>query len=269
MKKESTSRKDTTISNDILDPKTVLNNEQDHQKAQDILNAGNQPSKILRFLMTRFEHYRQSKKIGWSRVWNKKHVINFQSFKLNDKDLELRQLALQVIAAECPKIPDQANQFVQELLSGDVAPMGFVFIHELNENGQIYEGAVLSYGRANSENRRYRDRLDIILESPITNGNSQGFSRLRIYIDPYLGHKQALWSDVKQEPFKPITEQLFNHLSALSWDWAADKNRLWEHWVTQYIEFFGPRKTPVESSYFHTANPNCRISDQSSGDKAA
>lgn len=87
--------------------------------------------------MTRFEHYRQSKKIGWSRVWNKKHVVNFQSFKLNDKELELRQLAAQVIAAECPEIPSQANQFAQELLSGDIAPMGFVFIHELNENGQI------------------------------------------------------------------------------------------------------------------------------------
>ncbi len=251
-----------TSNNDILDPETTLRNEQDHQVAQDILNAGNQPSKILRFLMQRFENYRQSKKFGWSRTWNKQHVVNFQSFKLNSNDLELRQLALQIIAEEWPEVSRQANQFTQELLSGDTIPMGFVFIHELDEDGQIYEGAVLSYGRINSDNRRFRDRLDIILESPINDGNSQGFSRLRIYIDPYLGNKEVLWSDVKSAPFKPATEQLFNKLSTISWDWATDKSRLWEHWVTQYIDFFGPRKTKLNSSYFHTTTPDCRISNK-------
>ena len=238
----------------------TITNEQDHQAAKAILTAGRQPSNILRFLMQRFENYRQSKKMGWSRSWNKNQVINFQSFKLNNKDVELRQLALQVIAAEWPNMPPLANQFAQELLAGDIPPMGFVFIQELNDDGQIYEGAVLSFGRINSDNRRFRDRLDIILESPINNANSEGLSRVRIYIDPYLQHKEPLWFDQKHAPFKPATEQLFDHLTAVSWDWAEDKSRLWEHWVTQYIDFFGPRKTAVQTSYFHVVDqPACRI----------
>ncbi len=269
MNNKPVSNNENTSGKDILDPKIDLQNEKDHQIAKELLNAGKQPSKILRFLMQRLENYRQSKKMGWSRTWNKKQVINFQSFKLNNKDVELRQIALQVMAEEWPDMPNQANQFAKELLTSDLTPMGFIFFHELNERGQIYEGAVLSYGRISSENRRFRDRLDIILESPISNGHSQGFSRLRIYVDPYLEHKEPLWSDVKQHPFKPVTEQLFNTLSTLSWDWAEDKTRLWEHWVTQYIDFFGSRETKVESSYFYTANPDYRISNKITNSKAA
>ncbi len=257
--KKQTNSEDINIKG-LLNSKSDLSNEQDHQAAKAILNAGNQPSKFLRFLMQRLENYRQSKKFGWSRTWNKKHVVNFQSFKLNNKDVELRHMALQTIAAEWPEIPAQANQFVQELLTSDIPPMGFVFIQEHNDNGQVYEGAVLSFGRINSANRRYRDRLDIILESPIRDGQSQGLSRMRIYVDPYLEHKQPLWSDTRQAPFKPVSEQLFEQLTDISWSWAEDKTRLWEHWVTQYIDFFGPRQTPVQSSYFYVAKQaDCRI----------
>ena len=269
MNKNTAINKENVSDKDILDSQSDLQNELEHRIAKNILNEGKQSSKILRFLMQRLENYRQSKKMGWSRTWNKKQVVNFQSFKLNNTDLELRKLALQVIAAEWPEMPSQANQFAQELLSSDIAPMGFVFFHELNEDGQIYEGAVLSYGCKNSENRRFRDRLDIIMESPVVNGNSQGFSRLRIYVDPYLEHKEPLWSDVKETTFQPVTEQLFSNLSALSWDWAEDKSRVWEHWVTQYIDFFGPRKTKMESSYFHTANPECRLGNTTISKKAA
>lgn len=269
MIKNTIVNKEKVDDKDILHSQSELQNELEHRIAKNILNEGKQPSKILCFLTQRLENYRQSKKMGWSRTWNKKQIVNFQSFKLCNTDIELRKLALQVIAAEWPEMPTQANQFAQDLLSGDLAPMGFIFFHELNEEGKIYEGAILSYGRKSGENRRFRDRLDIILESPVIDGNSQGFSRLRIYVDPYLEHKAPLWSDVKETTFQPITEQLFRDLSALSWDWAKDKSRIWEHWVTQYIDFFGPRKTKMKSSYFHTAIPECRIDNAMTNKKAA
>ena len=61
--------------------------------------------------------------------------------------------------------------------------MGFVFTHEFSEDGKQYEGATLSLGRKNQ--KRYRDRIDIIFESPVIAGISQGLERIRVYIDPY------------------------------------------------------------------------------------
>jgi hypothetical protein len=164
----------------------TLANDNDYLKTKALLNAGKKPRTVLRHMMQALEDYRQTKKYGWSRAWNKYDVVNFQSFKLTQSDTELRQLAADLLANECLGLPIIAQGFVEGLLGGKQLPMGFVFVHEFNDNGQLYEGATLSFGRVNATNRRYRDRLDIILESPVVDGSSQGLARLRVYVDPYL-----------------------------------------------------------------------------------
>ena len=241
-------------------PSTSLKTEQDYKNIQQTLSVGKKPFKTLKYLMQSFEEYRQSRKVGWSRPWNKNNVINFQSFKLNDKDNELLDLARQLIDSEFNNMPDKPRIFIEELLNDEKLPLGFIFTQEFDDNGMLYEGVVLSYGRINTENRKYRDRLDIILESPVIDGVSQGLSRLRIFVDPYLQKKETLWQSNKESSFSAATQQLFEHLSNISWDWAEDKTRLWEHWITKYIDYFGPREWIMKKSYFFVQNaPHIRI----------
>jgi len=189
--------------------------------------------------------------------------------------------------AQWPDMPAEPRQFIDELLKGQIAPMGYIFFQEFTENEtlsatapcstfsplyasggrkaslQSYEGAVLSYGRVNKENRRFRDRLDLILESPVNDGVSTGLSRLRIYVDPYNSlDKKPLWQGLIDNPAHPLTHQLFNQLAAISWAWSEDKNRIWQHWITDYIDYFGSRQWTMLKSYFHVAgNPHARISN--------
>ncbi len=244
-----------------MDENIILTNDHDYQKIQSELNAGKKPSKTLRYMMQALENYRQSKKFGWSRPWNKYDVVNFQSFRLNDSDVQLRRSALDVIAAQWPEMPERAQRFIDELLNGEAAPLGFVFFQEFNDDGNLFEGAVLSYGRINKDNRRYRDRLDLILESPVADGYSVGLSRIRIYVDPFNEQdKKPLWQGVIDNPVNPLAHRLFNRLADISWAWKEDSSRIWRHWITEYIDYFGPRQWPVQASYFYVpGNPGARI----------
>jgi len=235
-----------------MDDKIILTTEQDYQTIQAELNAGKKPSKTLRFMVQALENYRQARKYGWSRPWNKYGVVNFQSFRLNDSDAELRQLAVQVIMAEWPQLPDAPRHFIDELLNSATKPLGFIFFQEYTDNGQRFEGVVVSYGRINKDSRRHRDRLDLILESPVSQGISTGLARLRIYADPFNGvGKEPLWQGHIDKPIHPDTQRLFAYLADLSWVWAEDKSRIWQHWITDYIDYFGPRQWVMQKSYFH------------------
>lgn len=249
--------------------KFILSSEEEYQKIQAELNARKKPSKTLRFMMQAFENYRQAKKMGWSRAWNKYNVVNFQSFKLNAADQNLCQATLNVIDAEATTMPEEVRPFVTALLNGNVPPMGFVFFQEYTEKGRRFEGVVMSYGRVNEENKRFRDRLDLILESEVVDGCSQGLSRMRIYADPYLGTKEPLWQQVIEQPAHTETINLFEQLARLSWAWANDQSRIWNHWVTDYIDYFGPRQWDMKKSYFHDQiNPECRIGFSDHNDPA-
>ncbi len=244
-----------------MDKKIILTNEHDYQQVQAELNAQKKPSKLLKQMMQALENYRQARKYGWSRPWNKYGVVNFQSFKLNDDDHDLRHLTAKLIAAQWPHRPEEARRFIDGLLNADSAPMGYLFYQEFTDNGSHYEGVVVSYGRINAENRRFRDRLDVILESPITDGVSTGLSRLRIYADPYRStNKQPLWQDTVDQPCDPLCQPLFAQLAARSWAWAQDSQRVWNHWITDYIDYFGPRQWPMQRSFFFVQDhPEARI----------
>jgi hypothetical protein len=63
-----------------------------------------------------------------------------------------------------------------------------------------------------------------------------------------------LWQALAENSDTPLAQQLFAYTANLSWQWANDKNRVWKHWVTEYIDYFGPRQWVMQKSFFHVAN---------------
>ena len=227
-----------------------IDNESDHDQVMKLINDRKKPNAILRMLMNAFEGYRQSRKLGWSRPWNKVDLINFQSFRvLKERDQDLLNLANRVIKLECQKMPIPALEFADNLINHCDSLMAFIFVHEFTEDGQLFEGATLSFGCKN--NKRYRDRLDIIVESPIVDGTSQGFNRLRVFVDPYTGDKEPLWSGTLVPEVGLASTELFERLSEISSAWQFQKDKRWDHWTSDYIDYFGPREKYIESSFFH------------------
>lgn len=233
--------------NDGVSPIETLN---DHDKLKQEISLGNNSNIMLRLLMNSLESYRQARKIGWSRPWNKNNLMNFQSFRLHiENDLSLLTLAEKILHSECTKIPDSVLEFIDSLLQEHKQLMGFIFIHEHVDDGKLFEGATLSLGRKNK--KRYRDRLDIIVESPIIDSRSFGLQRLRIYVDPYTDIKEPLWSQCIDPVKGPHSNTLFSQLSEISTAWQHLPEKHWKHWTSDYIDYFGPRRYAVENSYFY------------------
>jgi len=230
----------------------------EYQRIKKVISKKNQPNKIMRFLMNALESYRQARKLGWSRPWNKYDLTVFQTFKLNiaeDNDL-ITQFA-NVIENDI-SMPSSARKFVEELLADKAHLMGFLFAHDYQQEGQQYEGVTFSLGRV--KDKRYRDRIDLIFESPVNDGVSQGFSRIRVYIDPFMGVKEPLWSCLVEKDLSAQAQHLFEQLTDVSWTWAEQEDRLWSHWTSDYIDYFGPRQQMLEMSYLYQPElPETRI----------
>ncbi len=65
-----------------------------YRLAVQTLNKKDSPPKILQLIMNGFESYRASRKLGWSRPWNKYGVRTFRSYKLDfEHDMALIALA--------------------------------------------------------------------------------------------------------------------------------------------------------------------------------
>ena len=238
-----------------------IRREADYQRALSILTRGERAKPILKFLMGCLESYRSKRKMGWSRPWNKYGVMNFQSFQLHiAQDRDLLDLARQVIADERQTMPEAASIFAQELIDDRDRLMGFIFMQESVDNGRRFEGANFSLGSRPPGKSRYRNRFDIILESQIVNDVSQGLSRLRVYVDPYRTQAGPLWSETFEPVRSAAATALFQRLSMASWSWAHDASRLWDHWTSAYIDYFGPRQWTLHKSYFYVPNsPETRL----------
>ncbi|MCK5360410.1 MAG: hypothetical protein KAJ95_07270, partial [Gammaproteobacteria bacterium] len=219
----------------------AINTETQYREASKTLSREKRPPAVLRMLMNSFESYRQARKFGWSRPWNKVDLMNFQSFKLDpSNNPAFIRTASDLLNLELLNLTKDAQNFAEELLA-DKNLMGFVFIHEFTEGGKQYEGATLSLGRKNQ--KRYRDRIDIIFESPVIAGISQGLERIRVYIDPYRENdKKTLWQGATATLNNSHAESLFAALSEVSWEWAGDEKRVWDHWTSAYIDYFGERQ---------------------------
>lgn len=231
----------------------TIGSESQYQEVLTHLSRQDRPNVILRKLMNAFESYRQARKLGWSRPWNKYDLNNFQSFKLNPSDDRgLIDSGRTLLAESFPTLPAEALAFVDELLA-DPELMGFIFVHEYRADGRLFEGATLSLGR--KRERRYRDRFDLILESEVTDGDSRGLSRIRLYIDPYVaGVREPLYTAVAEPPAGAEAQSLFARLSEISWEWEGLGDKVWDHWTSAYIDYFGPRQFILRESFFHLPN---------------
>ena len=239
-----------------------IKDETAYQAAMKTLDSQDRPAAILRFLMGAFETYRQSRKIGWSRPWNKYGINTFLSFKLSfPKDNDLIERARAVLADECDAMPGVAKKYVDELFA-DENLMGFIFLQEFSEDGRHFESATLSFGRKTQ--KRFRDRVDLILEAPVDGTAVGAFSRLRVFVDPYAEQKEPIWQKTFEDVSSKNAQSLFGHLAELSWQWAGDSNRIWDHWTSRYIDYFGPRQWAVDESHFAPVTPSSSQPDRAS-----
>ena len=224
-----------------------------YRAAIQALNKKNRPPAVLRMIMSAFESYRQSRKLGWSRPWNKYGINTFRSYKLDfPRDAGLVAMARNVLEEAAMDMPPDARAFIDDLLGDPSAArsqlMGFIFFNEIEDGDDLYEGVTLSFGRKN--NKRYRDRLDIVLEAPLRHGHAQPFERVRIYVDPFRGVKPPLWKTEHSSAGLVAATALFAHLCAIYTSWESVDGRIWDHWTSAYIDYFGPRSRFIENSHF-------------------
>ncbi len=230
-----------------------ITSEQQYRESMQELSQLSRPPRILCHLMNALETYRAARKQGWSRPWNKYWDSNFKSFSLDtDRDESLLTLAGEIIHGELSEMPESARVFAADLLGRREKLMGFVFVHEVTEEGEKFEGATLSLGRLAADKPRHRDRLDLIVESRVRDGESAGFSRFRAFVDPFRGRSEPHWACVKAGPHQLATEKLFERLAEASHAWVGEADREWEHWTSAYVDYFGPRQWSMDKSFFFT-----------------
>ena len=232
-----------------------------YKAAIETLNKSNRAPSVLRLIMNALESYRQKRKLGWSRPWNKYGVRTFRSYRLDfTQDLSLIDLAHAVLATQSADFPPEAQTFINDLLSDDAESrqklMGFIFYHEIEDETGVYEGMTFSFGRKNA--KRYRDRLDMVFEAPVKDSHVGNLSRLRIFIDPFEAVGPPLWQCTVNAD-NEVIQQAFDQLNALYGAWADIPERAWDHWTSTYIDYFGPRRHFAQNTNFPIDGPEAKI----------
>ncbi|MDH5547185.1 MAG: hypothetical protein OEZ43_16480 [Gammaproteobacteria bacterium] len=239
----------------------TIDSESQYNGIRDILSKQTQRPGVLRLLMRAMERYRSTRKYGWSRPWNKDGVLNTLSLRVRPcEDLELISESIRILENECIGIPEEVISVVHELLLDQNHLMGFLFVQEITDSdGSSFEALTISLGRV--QQKRYRDRLDIILESPVVDNKSTGLQRIRVFVDPYdEGRKEPLWTFESNAIHSKHTQHTFEALSAVTWAWANKRERVWSHWTSRYIDYFGERQWPLNRCFlFHPEKPESRI----------
>jgi hypothetical protein len=166
----------------------------------------------------------------------------------------LIDLVMKACLTEFTELDGPAGQYIRGLLE-DPNLMGFIFVHDCLEERTKYEGMTFSFGRVATGQARHRDRFDLILESEVSSGSSQGLSRVRAYVDPFKSPIQKNLASVfiHESPRASEAQELFLKGAETYSLWQGDADRAWQHWTQRYINYFGPRTTSVGDSYFPTA----------------
>ena len=241
-----------------LDSDSEIKTAEDYKSTLQILTNQKKPSQVLVQLMTLLEKYRQKRKLGWSRPWNKYGLLVFKSFVLDfTKDSnfinEMRKFLDSLSLSE-------NNILAFKQLSENRNSKGFLFCHDFTDSDfKTYEGVTFSIGKIAPESPRHRDRFDIILEREIIDGVSTGNIRARIYNDPYLNSTEI----PKMIELRQSSEFQKNATNALEscvlkyCQWKNEPHRHWSHWTQNYIYYFGKRSLKVNKSIFEkTVNFN-------------
>jgi hypothetical protein len=208
---------------------------------------------MLRVLMNALETYRQARKMGWSRPQNKHGVTTFASFELDTRtDRPLIERALGALELELPALAVGHAEFVRGLLN-DPGLRGFVFVHDILDGGQLYEGATVSLGRVARGSPRHRDRLDVIVEREVVGGAAVSAGRMRAYVDPFVrppdGHPPVALGPAT---LGAAGTSLFEELSVFYAHYQRVPEKAWRHWTQDYIDYFGPRVRAVAGTAFPT-----------------
>lgn len=206
------------------------------------------PPWVLRVLMNALESYRQARKMGWSRPQNKDGVTTFHAFELDlQGDRALIELAGSVAAERPEALDPEHRRFVAELLT-DPTLRGFVFVHDIVDGARRFEGATVSLGRVVKGSPRHRDRVDVIVEREVVDGAAGPAGRVRVYVDPFGGTPVVL----DAVALGLVAEELFAALAAFYDRFRDVPEKAWRHWTQDYIDYFGPRASPVRGTAFPT-----------------
>jgi hypothetical protein len=234
----------------------VIRNELDYRHVQATLSRRKAKPRLLRALMSLFERYRQARKIGWSRPWNKHGVRTFAAFRvLAAEDQHLLGLASRVVHDVVPRLSPRSCALHRDVFSGAVLPMGFVFLSEIEEGGRRFESVTLSLGRVAPGHPRHRDRIDIVLDSEIVEDASEGITRVRVYLDPFDVDRTPAEMFVADGSFPPTAAALFLALITATERWQIESTRAWEHWTSAYIDYFGARRWGLRRACFDIGLP--------------
>ncbi len=226
-----------------------IESETQYEVALRALSKRSRPPRFLRLLMQGLEAYRQSRRMGWSRKHNKYGVRTFATFKMGPRMEPFLSPMEELSRLVFPQLDPSRRKFLDELMkSKDL--MGFLFFQEMEQNGDRFESVTLSIGRVVPGNKRFRDRVDLILDAPIVDQEVAALSRVRLYVDPFVEHSpsELVSTDIPVE-----AHILLSDLSDFYRKNRDDAALAWDHWTQDYIDYFGPRLQAVRKTRFPTA----------------
>ncbi|MEE9384895.1 MAG: hypothetical protein V3V08_15940 [Nannocystaceae bacterium] len=244
----------TPPNNTTPDPATEIRDERDYRAVQAALSRRSEPPWVMQFLINLFERYRQARKIGWSRPWNKHGTVIFESFRLDPRrDADLLAYAHKVLTFLRAPMPATALELVDELAAAGADLMAFVFLAHVQEGPRRFERVTFGLGRRSSIAPRCRDRVDIDLDSEIHGDRSDGVSRVRVFVDPYRAKPRGLVWCHETERVPAAARSLFERTRVLARDWS-DNDRRWTHWTSDYLNYFGPRRWALATTQLPPAD---------------
>ncbi len=220
------------------DPDLEVRDEGSYRAALNTLGEARLPARLLSRLMNSLEGYRAARKLGWSRPWNKYGVTTFLALRLDPAGVDRVWLDPLLDGLVSPRVDGEAARFCTDLRA-DPLLMGFLFLQENEVDGMPCEGITLSLGR--KVQRRYRDRLDLRFDLPRNALEEATALRCTLYVDPWRDDVTPPLLERRLDPAPGLAEA-FDRLSALGWQWHSDTSRIWDHWTSRYIDYFGPRR---------------------------
>ena len=240
---------------DTMIPRPIKN-DAEYRIVHDILTKQSRPLAVLKIFVNLFDAYRQQKKMGWSRPWNKVGTTVFASYVMDPvQDANIVRAAAAALEScwhnAAPELTAWVGGFFNE---GRLK--GYLFCHDRNENQegqqQNYEGLTISLGRPSSHGSTCIDRLDIVLEQEVKQDVVTGVRRLTFIVDPFahatLKTPYCVHTLGEEDVHAAL---LFQDAERLLKQCAADPDRVWQHWSQSLIHYFvDVRKKIPEGSLF-------------------
>lgn len=219
------------------------------------INLQRRPNWLLVKMMNALEKKRQQKGLGWSRAWNKYGANTFRTHICDiENDRDYFEPIRDFLRTALPDLSEPYDAFVDDL-TNDPKLMLFTFYHNIEDDGEQYEGLTLSLGRKREDDRTKRDRLDVVLEDRRTDGRVDArIDRVRVYVCPWSSYRdKAFHLETMRDPagaWRDASQALYDHAIDYYHRWKGDDARQWSHWSARYIDYFGPRRFIPKGSSF-------------------